>query len=75
MKHQSKAEEALNKQIKILNHQIDALVEEGGKLASRIEALTGVRDQLADEVARSKQAREVASERNTPSNVTKLGGR
>lgn len=75
MKHQSKAEEALNKQIRILNTQIAYLVEEGGKLASRIEALTGVRDQLANEVAKSKAARDKASERNTPSNVTKLGGR
>lgn len=65
MKHQSKAEEALNKQIKILNTQIQALCEEQGKLGSRIEALEGVREQLIDEVAKSKAAREASSEKQT----------
>lgn len=65
MKRQSKAEEALNKQIKILNTQILALREEQGKLGSRIEALEGVRDQLFDEVGRSKQAREASSEKQS----------
>ena len=65
MKHQSKAEEALNKQIKILNHQIESLSAEFDKLGSRIEAVQGVRDQLMDEVIRSKQAREASAEKQS----------
>lgn len=61
MKRQSKAEEALNRQIKLMDHRIDLLRTSRDALDQQIAGIAVIRDQTEDEVKRLRAAREKAS--------------
>jgi hypothetical protein len=65
MKRQSKAEEALNRQLKDLRNRIqdERLLLEGQRI--KIATLEEVRNRLEDEISRLQKAREIASVRAT----------
>lgn len=66
MKRQSKAEEALTKQVKLLNLQIADLEQAQAHLVTKIETKISIRVQLQDSIDALKSARLEASERNKP---------
>lgn len=63
MKRQSKAEEALNKQIKILDHKLADYEIAIKSITDQMNATRDVRNQLVREVDDLKHARLTASER------------
>ena len=66
MKRQSKAEEALRKQVKILETKMES-IELAIKQNNRdLETTRSIRDQLNTEIFNLRAAREAASKRNTP---------
>ena len=66
MKRQSKAEEAIAAQIKIVQGAIDECDFQAKLLTDRRTTLFNLRVQFEDDLARRRKAREVASERNKP---------
>lgn len=66
MKRQSMAEQALAKQCRILLERLDILRRDQEKLQSEIDATQLFYNQLQEEIAKLKQAREAASIRNKP---------
>ena len=61
MKRQSKAEEALNRQIKLMDLRIDLLRTSRDALDQQIAGIAVIRDHTEDEVKRLRAAREKAS--------------
>lgn len=66
MKRQSKAEEALIKQIKIIQNDVKTTDMAIGELSARRAAKYDILMQLQDEVDKIKDARIRANERNKP---------
>lgn len=66
MKRQSKAEEALKKQIKIIDQRIKDLNVSRDVITEQIKALTFIRDQLDTEVGLLEKARIKASTDRKP---------
>lgn len=61
MKRQSKAEEALNRQLKSIDSRIALLREARDAIDQQIKGVAVIRDQIEDEVRRLRVAREKAS--------------
>lgn len=66
MKRQSKAEEALKKQIKIIDQRIAEYNRARDAISEQISATTFIRDQLDEEVGRLEKARVKASTDRKP---------
>ena len=66
MKRQSKAEEALKKQIMYIDHRIDTLTRDWNNIQQQIEAIRKIREQLDREVGRLETERKRASQSRKP---------
>ena len=66
MKRQSKAEEALNKQIKVISSELNFDREKARDLQIQIRTKEAMRQQLEEEVARMQRAKIMASDRAKP---------
>ena len=67
MKRQSKAEEALRKQVKILEVHMDVLRQSMNELQMKYDNTFDIKQQLEREIYnRNLSARKLASERNKP---------
>jgi hypothetical protein len=66
MKRMSKAEEALNRQIKEIQHQVDEKNVMIERYTTERSMLISIKNQLMEAMQKSRQVREAASARNKP---------
>jgi chaperonin cofactor prefoldin len=68
MKQQSKAEEALKKQLEWINNQIEGLIQQQASIQHKVNTLREVQTHTTRTMSELRSARMRASERNKPGN-------